>query len=522
MRNKAFHSNLRLLVKSSFVVFIGLAISKLIGFFYRIVIAKNFGAEIYGLFSLTLMIVGWFVAFATIGFGDGLSRFIPFYRGKGEKEKIKYLFRYSLKTLTISGLIGSILLYLLAGFFSYSVFHNAQLFPFLRIFSVFILLSTLLTSFLLAIRAHEEIGWYSFIYNISQNLAKIVLIYLFIYLGFGFNAINFSYISGMVVMIILSIYVCNKKLKYIFEKDKLKEKERSKVKKEFMSYSIPVMFFGIISIIFYWIDTASLGYYKTALEVGYYNAAVPIAVLLGIAPELIMQLFFPLINKEYGKKNIKLIEQLGKQVTKWIFIVNIPLFALILFFPGAIIHVLFGSEFLIAESALRILATSALISSIFITSNQFVSMVGKSKLVLMNVIIAAIINFVLNSIFIPMNKIWFIENVSGLNGAALATLISILVFNLLFVIQTKIFLGIIPLRRKMLNVLISGIIATGALYITREFVTSNDLLTLALLGFSYLPFYFLLILLTKSLDDNDTMIANTVLKKIGIEKEIKF
>ena len=36
-----------------------------------------------------------------------------------------------------------------------------------------------------------------------------------------------------------------------------------------------------------------------------------------------MQLFFPMINREHSKKNHKLIEQLSKQVAKWIFIINL-------------------------------------------------------------------------------------------------------------------------------------------------------------------------------------------------------
>lgn len=46
------NSALRLLAKTSVFVFIGVVISKVISYFYRIVIARYFGSEVYGLFCL--------------------------------------------------------------------------------------------------------------------------------------------------------------------------------------------------------------------------------------------------------------------------------------------------------------------------------------------------------------------------------------------------------------------------------------------------------------------------------------
>src|SRR3972149_8037459 len=93
--------SLNLLVKTSFIVFIGLALSKILGYTYRIIIARYFGPEVYGLFSLALMVSGWFIAISTLGLSEGLLRFIPIYRGRKERNKISYLFRFSIIILTI-------------------------------------------------------------------------------------------------------------------------------------------------------------------------------------------------------------------------------------------------------------------------------------------------------------------------------------------------------------------------------------------------------------------------------------
>lgn len=514
-RVKGLQKSLKLLVRTSVIVFVGLFLSKILAYGYRIIIARYFGPEVYGLFSLALMISGWFIALSALGLSEGLLRFIPLYRGKKEHEKIRYLFKFSLWTLTITSIISGLLLFFLSDFIAASVFHNEALSIYLKIFSVIVPLSSVGYPFLAALRAHEEIAWYSFIYNVAQNVIKVLAIGLFVLMGMNANATSLSYLLGIAAMLVISYFVCKYKIPHIFLKHNLPHSDKNLIRAEVMSYSVPLLIFGIVSTIFYWIDSFSIGIYKGALEVGYYNAAVPIAILLAIAPEIFMQLFFPMITREYARKKIKLIEQLSKQIAKWILLVNLPLFALMIVFPGALINTFFGAEYLVAENALRILAISALFSSVFIVSNQLVSMIGKSKLVLMNIVIAAAINLLLNMVLVPMEKIGFIDNSTGMNGAALATLISVIILNGLFMFQAYKNLGVIPLRRKMFNLIVIAIVTTGMLFYMRTIFTSNSLLILALLFAVFLFAYILLVLASKSLDENDWGIIKSIWKKVA-------
>ena len=49
-------------------------------------------------------------------------------------------------------------------------------------------------------------------------------------------------------------------------------------------------------------------------------------MLLILAPEILLQLFFPLVAREYSKNNKKLIGDLSKQVEKWILIIPTSFF----------------------------------------------------------------------------------------------------------------------------------------------------------------------------------------------------
>jgi O-antigen/teichoic acid export membrane protein len=497
-------SSLKLLAKTSIIVFIGVFLSKVLTYLYRIIIARYFGPEVYGLFSLAIMIAGWFVAFSSLGLYDGIIRFISLYRGKKELNKIKSLFKISFAFLSLSSIAFGIFLFYSSNFISVTIFHNSDLILFLKIFSFLIPFTVISYPFLSVLRAYEEIGWHSFVFNIIQNLTKLIFLLFFIFLGMKSEAVAFSHTIGALCMLLFSYYICKYKVPQLFGKSNLTKKERKPLIKDLFIYSIPLLFSAIINILFTWVDSFSIGYFKSALEVGFYNAAVPIAMILTIIPDLFMQLFFPMITKEYSKKNFGLIKELSKQVNKWIFIILLPATILLSLFPGAAINILFGSEYLVAETALRFLTLGMFFYCLFIVSNNLLSMAGKSNILLINVTILAVINAILNFILVPKY---------GINGAAFSTMFCYIIFGIILLFESNYYISIIPLKRKMLKVLLVSLVPLFILLFVRKFILIN-LLNLFILTITFLLLYVLLMFITGCLDKNDILILTTIKKKI--------
>ncbi len=510
---KEIDKDLKLLAKSSIIVFAGIFFAKIFNYVYRIIIARNFGPEVYGLFSLAIMILGFFVAFSSLGLSEGLLRYISLYRGKKERQKIRYLFKFSLTISFFLSMISGIILFFFSEFISINFFHNTDLIIFLKIFSFVIPLYVISNIFLSVIRAFEKISWYSFIDNILLNAIKVISLIFLLVLGFKTSAIIFSYVLGFLIVLITSFLLCKYGFPEIFKKYKLKEQEAVKIKNKILSYSWPIMFVGLIGNIFYWTDSFFIGYLKSVFEVGLYNAAVPIALLLLIAPSLFITLFFPLIIKQYSAKNFKTIQETSKQIVKWIFMINLPIFIFLILFPGVFINILFGGNYLAAENSLRILAIGAFVSSIFIISSKLILVAGKSRLLLKDLFFIALVNIILNYLLIPMKQIFFIENSLGINGAAIATMISYISLNILFAFQTKHYFSFIPLRRKMIKIGAISIIPLLLLICARELVIIN-IISIILLTFLFITSYTLLIFLTKCLDKNDFMILRSIKRKI--------
>lgn len=508
--NEKFEGSLKLLVKTSIIVFIGIFLSKVLSYVYRIIVARYYGPEVYGLFSLAIMVFGWAVAFSSLGFIEGLLRFIPQYNGKKESEEISYIFRFATKVLFITSIVSAILLFMLSNFIAINIFHNAELELLLKILSIFVPIAVLSNVFLAPVRSYEFIGMNSFIYNILQNIVKVLSLGIFILISFNASSTVISYGLGFLTVLMASFIFCKYKISNLFLKSKLASKNKKKIRKSFISYSFPLLFFGMISILFYWIDSFFLGYFKTAEIVGFYNAAVPIALLLLITPDLFMQLFFPMINRYYTNKDYELIKQLSKQIGKWVFMANLPIFILIFIFPGAALNILFGSQYLLAENSLKILIFGSFIMAISIISNNLLSMAGKSKLVLIDIVIASIVNIILNIILVPMSIILGIDNSVGMIGASLATAISMILLSILFFFQARKNLGILPIRNKMINILLIGIISTiGLLYLKNQVPFS--IIRMVIL---FLLAYILLLIISKSLDQNDWKIVGAIFRKL--------
>ncbi len=497
---------LRLLAKSSVIVFVGVMLSKIFSYLYKIVIARYYGPETYGLFSLGIMILGWFLAIFSLGLAEGIVRFVPLYRGEGNYEKIKHILRVSAKFTLICGLVASMMLFLLAEPISMGVFNNANLALFLKIFSFVIPMALLSRLFLSLLRGFEKISAYSFILNILQNGVILLALVLFLLMGLKkISSIPLSYLAGFLAAFIISFLFCKYSLHDIFGKPSLKDKIKNQVAKKLFSYSWPLMFLGIITTIFYWIDSFVLGYFKGAEFVGFYNAVVPIVALLGIFPDLFMQLFFPLITKEYAKRNSKIIVQLSKQVAKWIFLLDLPLALALFIFPGAAINILFGPQYLAAETALRILVVGGLVSSVLIgLSSTLLSMIGKSRLMLANILAMTLLNIILNVLLVPRY---------GINGAAIASATSWVLLSLILLVETRICINFIPLKKSFSKIFLVSLIPAVLLVYAKQFFQIN-LFSLILLVSFFLLSYLLLIFLAGCLDEQDTLLLKVMFQKI--------
>ena len=182
---------------------------------------------------------------------------------------------------------------------------------------------------------------------------------------------------------------------------------------------------------------------------------------------------------------------------------NLPVLIIMVLFPGAIINLFFGKDYINAAFSLRFLALGIFFYSIFIISENLISMAGKSKIVLLDILLASLINIILNIFLVPKYNI---------NGAAFSTMITYIIWSLISLLQARHYVSITPLKRKMFLILLISAIPTLLLVFIKQFIPIT-LPSLIIQGSLFFLLYFFLVIYS-CLDRNDWMILRAIKDKV--------
>lgn len=148
--------------------------------------------------------------------------------------------------------------------------------------------------------------------------------------------------------------------------------------------------------------------------------------------------------------------------TTWLMAATWPLFLIMVLFAPTILRVLFGAEFVVGSTALRILSVTMLAATSCGLVDVVLMMSGRSMISLFNTVTALVVNVGLDLLLIPR---W------GLTGAAIAWAAAILANNVLPLGQVWAIMGFHPFTRRTVAVVIGattailgpGLVALGLL-----------------------------------------------------------
>jgi O-antigen/teichoic acid export membrane protein len=208
--------------------------------------------------------------------------------------------------------------------------------------------------------------------------------------------------------------------------------------------AFPMLVYGGAQIVLGQTDIVMLGAMRGAHEVGLYAAASRLAYLLVYAIFSSEVILAPIISRLYSGNR----DQLQNIMTKAVnisFMVILP-FGIVFIFFGAYILRIFGYEFMTAASTLIILAVGHLVEVGLGSGALLLGMVGSERIVAITFSIMALLNIILN---------YFLIHMYGLNGAAIASMISL--------ISAKLFFSIYAAKKKQIYTMIFGDTLKGVL-----------------------------------------------------------
>ncbi|PHQ30755.1 MATE family efflux transporter [Leeuwenhoekiella nanhaiensis] len=168
------------------------------------------------------------------------------------------------------------------------------------------------------------------------------------------------------------------------------------------------------------IDVIILKKYVDYAQVAYYATAVKLVLIVSTVLNTINALFATNLAHLYQMRDRNALKALLKRASRLILVLALPPLLILLIFPEFILS-FFGESYTQAQNALRVLALGYLVSSISGMAAIYLNMTGRARQFQYILLIAVLINLVLNLILIPSY---------GIEGAAIASGIAITFWNI--------------------------------------------------------------------------------------------
>lgn len=224
------------------------------------------------------------------------------------------------------------------------------------------------------------------------------------------------YLLGFLLLSLFSsirVYMLFKKI------DKPNDKSESFTITEIFKTSSPMALSAIAYFIMQSIDIIILSIYEGFDQIAYYSVSVKLAMLTTLALMSVNIVIAPRIAEIYENQKMQKLQMLIKHSTRIIFLISICVLSVLFFFSEEILG-LFGQGYVIANNALLFLLAAQFFNAVSGPGAIYLNMTGRQKTLNKILVSALIINISLNFYLIP---------IQGINGAAIATLASLIIWN---------------------------------------------------------------------------------------------
>lgn len=491
------------LAKGTFIILLGVFLSKFLTLIYRMIIAR-FGTYDYGLLVIGLGIFGFVSIIATLGLDMGVAHYVAYYNAKNEARSVKNVMFSSLKISFITSLLSAILLFIFSDKISILFFHDQNLSIIIKAMAFAIPCDVLRRIFFSGSKAFNKAQHEVYAKYFLENLTKILFTLLFFVMGLGLFGLGLAYTLSVFCSLVLGFYLFNKLVK-IFDGEKF-EQSSSKM---LISYSWPLLFASLFFTLLLWTDTFMIGYFMNPSSTGIYNAATPLAQVMLIFPFALLGLFLPIMTTLYAKGDKNLLSQIHTISLKWNLIFGLMILSSFILFPKQLLNLFFGSEYTLAWVSLLLLGIGCLISSYIAIFQRLCMAIKKTKVIFLISILGLLMNVILNVLLIKK---------CGINGAAIASLISTFFMVILNFTIIKEYIQIKNFISFHLKIGLVFIISLTITYLFNK-LSNHSYFFIISLGF-FVVFFFATLLITRSFTKGDLILFISLKKKYAINLPI--
>ena len=227
-----------------------------------------------------------------------------------------------------------------------------------------------------------------------------------------------TFLIGFVFLSVVSFFMILFHFKKLENKNDLESMTVSH--KEIVVKSYPMAISGMAFFLLMSFDIMFLKKYYGDEQVAYYSIALKLMTILSMIIISVNTTAATKIAEFYSTNNIIGLHKTLKNTSRLIFLLTFPTAIIICLFSNSILNV-FGEGYKVASTVLIILMCGQAFCSLFGSASIYLNMTGRQKTFQYILIVAVIINFILNRLLIPKY---------GMVGGAISFVVSLLFWNI--------------------------------------------------------------------------------------------
>jgi O-antigen/teichoic acid export membrane protein len=491
------------IARNTFLNFISTSTRLGFAFLISIFVARLLGPTNFGIYGLLMFAITCLILLGGLGFDNSITKYVSEFTGKNDKKTIENLLGFAFRIRILSVTVVALILLAIAFYAGY-VYSNELYKIYILIIAVNSIPLGISGIFNAGITGFQKYKYLTISVAIISPI-NLVLTLLVLFLGYGIIGLLAVGVVNSAISAMISCILLRKLTNIRIHKPHLDPE----TKKRFIKYSLHIVAISFLDMIVWQkSEVFFLGIFRSASEVGFYVLAYGLSTyIVATIPGMFSSVLMPAMSELYGADKKESLSRLFVDSTRYLMMIAIPLCVIGIVLAEPIIEIIYGSAYLPAVNALRILLVSTTIAAVSSGASAAIYGIERADLIFKFGLVLAITNVVLNITLIPK---------FGLIGAAIGNTSTILFAMILSVYVVMRTLHILYPILDLIKILFSSTILGGCVYLLVIFLArySPSNLFLTLLLFLVIIFglmlYIIIILFLKFFNKEDLIILGNI------------
>jgi len=407
---------------------IGRALATGAGLLATVIIARLYGANIMGIVTVLNSFLMLVTIVTVLGTNTSILRLVPEHLVKYSPTSAFKLYRKIQKMVILVSVLSAALVFMGSDLIADKCFSKPHLSFYFALAAISIVFKSMMLLNTQAVRGLKLTKMFAIMLFLPQAVNVILLLLL----GPLFSTTDipiYALLGSFAITGIVGWAV----VEFAF-KSKRHPADRVSIApaRRILSISLPMLMTGAMSFFMGQIGVLVLGMYKSDAEVGCYGVAVRLATFTSFMLSAISTVAAPKFSELFHSGDVDKLLYVAKKSAKLIFWTTTPILVVLILVGRPILRTFFGEEFASAYYALTILAVGQFVNSISGSTGFFMNMTSNHSVYQFIMLTATLINIGLTFLLIPS---------LGMNGAALAAMVSTSWWNIVTLIYIKLKFG---------------------------------------------------------------------------------